>query len=104
MYSTRPLCSGGRVNISLFRLVYSALISIDRAKLDGCILGKGTKIGGKAELKQCITQAGYEVDAGGEHTSLPLYLNDDETFLGFLSSRRLVQERKIRSLRLGGRF
>ena len=36
-----------------------------RAKLDGCILGKNTKIGTKAELSRCVTQAGYEVDAGG---------------------------------------
>ena len=37
-----------------------------RAKLDGCILGKDTKIGAKAELVRCLTQAGYEVDAGGK--------------------------------------
>lgn len=37
-----------------------------RVKLDGCILGKDTKIGAKAELVRCLTQAGYEVDAGGK--------------------------------------
>ena len=36
-----------------------------RAKLEGCILGKNTKVGAKAELSRCVTQAGYEVDAGG---------------------------------------
>ncbi|KAI0758309.1 UDP-3-O-glucosamine N-acyltransferase [Irpex lacteus] len=36
----------------------------DGAKLDGCILGKNTKIGTKAELVRCVTQAGFEVDAG----------------------------------------
>ena len=42
-----------------------------RAKLDGCILGGSTKVGAKAELSKCVTQAGFEVDAGGEcpHTS-----------------------------------
>lgn len=37
----------------------------DSAKLDGCILGKNTKVGEKSELSRCVTQAGYEVDAGG---------------------------------------
>lgn len=36
------------------------------AKLEGCILGKNTKVGAKAELVKCVTQAGYEVNAGGE--------------------------------------
>ncbi len=40
-------------------------ICVYRAKLDGCILGKNTKVGTKAELSRCVTQAGYEVDAGG---------------------------------------
>jgi translation initiation factor eIF-2B subunit gamma len=29
------------------------------------VLGKNTKIGLKAELFRCVTQAGYEVNAGG---------------------------------------
>lgn len=29
------------------------------------MLGKNTKIGAKAELVRCVTQAGYEVDPGG---------------------------------------
>lgn len=33
--------------------------------MDGCILGKNTKVGEKSELSRCVTQAGYEVDAGG---------------------------------------
>jgi len=37
----------------------------DGAKIDGCVLGKNTKIGLKAELIRCVTQAGYEVSAGG---------------------------------------
>lgn len=41
-----------------------------RAKVDGCILGKNTKVGAKADITKCITQAGYEVSAGGK---LPLY-------------------------------
>lgn len=36
-----------------------------RAKLDGCILGKNTKVGSKAMLTRCATQAGYEVAEGG---------------------------------------
>ena len=40
------------------------------AKLEGCILGKNTKIGAKADLSKCVTQAGYEVAAAGEFTSL----------------------------------
>ena len=37
-----------------------------RAKLEGCILGGSTKVGAKADLSKCVTQAGFEVDAGGE--------------------------------------
>lgn len=37
-----------------------------RAKLEGCIFGKNTKVGSKAEVVRCITQAGYEISAGGE--------------------------------------
>ena len=29
------------------------------------MLGGGTKVGPKAELSRCVTQAGFEVDAGG---------------------------------------
>ncbi|PPQ89533.1 hypothetical protein CVT25_012205 [Psilocybe cyanescens] len=36
----------------------------DGAKLDNCILGKNTQVGVKAELIRCVTQAGYEVNAG----------------------------------------
>ncbi|KAJ3562794.1 hypothetical protein NP233_g9353 [Leucocoprinus birnbaumii] len=36
----------------------------DGAKIDGSVLGKNTKIGSKAELTRCVTQAGYEVSAG----------------------------------------
>ena len=43
-------------------LVNPSLVS---AKIDDCVLGKNTKIGVKAELNRCITQAGYEVNAGG---------------------------------------
>lgn len=43
-----------------------------RAKLEGCILGKSTKVGAKAELSRCVTQAGYQVDVGGEFNKLPV--------------------------------
>ena len=36
----------------------------DSAKLDSCILGKNTKVGAKAELVRCITQAGFEIKPG----------------------------------------
>ncbi len=47
-------------------------------KIDGCVLGKNTKIGQKAELLRCVTQAGYEVSAGGR-----LYLNLISSTLNF---------------------
>jgi ADP-glucose pyrophosphorylase len=48
----------------------SALIKmLDRVKLDNCILGKNTQVGSKAELTRCITQAGYEINAGGGQSS-----------------------------------
>ena len=42
-------------------------MNILRVKLDGCILGANTKVGTKAELSRVVTQAGYEVDAGGTY-------------------------------------
>jgi translation initiation factor eIF-2B subunit gamma len=39
---------------------------MNRVKLESCILGKNTQVGSKAELTRCITQAGYEINAGGE--------------------------------------
>jgi len=42
---------------------------LHRAKLEGCILGGSTKVGAKAELSKCVTQAGFGVDAGGEFCS-----------------------------------
>lgn len=40
--------------------------TIRSAKLDGSILGMNTKVGTKAELIRCVTQAGYEVEDGGK--------------------------------------
>lgn len=50
--------------------------SARRAKLDGCILGKNTKVGAKAELTRCVTQAGYEVDSGGQYRNEKLDVSD----------------------------
>lgn len=50
-------------------LTYAACMF--RAKLDGCILGANTKIGEKAELSKCVTQAGYEVGIGGTLSAVP---------------------------------
>lgn len=52
------------------------LINPPSAKIDGCILGKNTKVGAKAELTRCVTQAGYEVAAAGKHKdpqTIPLF-------------------------------
>lgn len=39
-------------------------------KLDGCILGQGTKVHAKAELSRCVTQPAYEVQQGGQSVLL----------------------------------
>lgn len=44
--------------------------------MDGCILGKNTKVGEKSELSRCVTQAGYEVDAGGNYKNEKLDVSD----------------------------
>ena len=36
----------------------------DGSKLDGCILGRGTKVGPRAEMSRCVTQGAYEVEEG----------------------------------------
>ncbi|THH15478.1 hypothetical protein EW146_g5006 [Bondarzewia mesenterica] len=48
----------------------------DGAKLDGCILGKDTKVGAKGELIRCLTQSGYEVDAGETYRNEKLEVSD----------------------------
>ncbi|KAJ6557193.1 UDP-3-O-glucosamine N-acyltransferase [Mycena sp. CBHHK59/15] len=48
----------------------------DGAKLDGSILGKNTKVGAKAELVRCVTQAGYEVNAGETVKNEKLEISD----------------------------
>jgi len=48
----------------------------DGAKVDGCVLGKNTHIGGKAELTRCVTQAGFEVEAGGAYKQEKLEASD----------------------------
>ncbi|KAI0074151.1 UDP-3-O-glucosamine N-acyltransferase [Panus rudis PR-1116 ss-1] len=48
----------------------------DGAKLEGCILGTGTNVGAKAELVKCVTQAGYEVEEGGNYKHERLDVSD----------------------------
>jgi len=48
----------------------------DGAKLDGSILGENTKVGAKAELIRCITQAGCEVMAGESYRHEKLNVSD----------------------------
>ena len=49
-------------NINYPSLVLTSFLS---AKLEGCILGRNTKVGAKAELTRCISCGGFEVNAGG---------------------------------------
>lgn len=58
-----------RTGTTLLVFVLWYPVAIDgfyRAKLEGCILGRSTKVGAKAELSKCVTQAGFEADAGGD--------------------------------------
>ncbi|KAJ7502721.1 UDP-3-O-glucosamine N-acyltransferase [Mycena galericulata] len=48
----------------------------DGAKLDGSILGKNTKVGAKAELVRCVTQAGFEVNPGETVKNEKLEISD----------------------------
>ncbi len=51
---------------------YTLTLYVNRARLDGCILGVYTKVGAKADLSRCITQPGYEVSPGGEQLAVAL--------------------------------
>jgi translation initiation factor eIF-2B subunit gamma len=46
------------------------------AKLEGCILGRNTKVGARAELLRSLTQAGYEADAGATIRNEKLEVSD----------------------------
>jgi translation initiation factor eIF-2B subunit gamma len=48
----------------------------DGSKLDGCLLGQSTKVGAKAELVRCATQAGFEVSPGDSFKNEKLQLSD----------------------------
>jgi hypothetical protein len=65
-----------------------------RAKLEGCILGGNTKVGAKAELSKCVTQAGFEVDSGGGFSAFPmdrlLTTVRPQATIGMQSSRYLI--------------
>jgi len=50
------------------------------------VLGKNTKIGLKAELFRCVTQAGYEVSAGDTIKNEKLETTDWTTALGVKES------------------
>jgi hypothetical protein len=64
MRATGSLCHRGWVKSYAlrFRDIHQPSFS---AKLEGCILGRYTRVGTKAELVRTLTQAGYEVDTGG---------------------------------------
>ena len=61
-------------------IFHSAELPSRRAKLDGSILGKNTKVGTKSELIRCITQAGYEVVPGGTYWGTHSLLTVDVCF------------------------
>lgn len=58
-------------------------------RLDGCILGKNTQVGSKAELTRCVTQAGYEVGAGGKSQYL------DVLWLSILCVKEILKGEKL---------
>lgn len=51
--------------IIALHILYGTKIPNYSARVDGCILGQSTKVGEKANLLKCVTQPGYEVNAGG---------------------------------------
>ncbi|EIN11299.1 UDP-3-O-glucosamine N-acyltransferase [Punctularia strigosozonata HHB-11173 SS5] len=59
-----PHCVIGKMAKVVGCVLLDHCVIADGAKLEGCILGKSTKVGPKAELVRCVTQAGYEVEAG----------------------------------------
>ncbi|TFY60192.1 hypothetical protein EVG20_g7506 [Dentipellis fragilis] len=69
-------CVIGRMVKIVGCVIFDHCVIEDGAKLDGCILGLNTKVGAKAELARCLTQAGYEVDAGGVHRHEKLEVSD----------------------------
>lgn len=46
-------------------LLHWYCLNYSSARVDGCVLGINTKIGTRAELSRCVTQAGYEVSPEG---------------------------------------
>ena len=50
----------------MLRCRFFVLSLLSSAKIESCILGKSTQVGPKAELTRCVTQAGFEVGAGGK--------------------------------------
>ncbi|KII92286.1 hypothetical protein PLICRDRAFT_172390 [Plicaturopsis crispa FD-325 SS-3] len=57
-------------------IVLDHCVIADGAKLEGSILGKNTKVGAKADLGKCVTQAGYEVEAGESFRNEKLDVSD----------------------------
>lgn len=74
------------------------------AKIEGCVLGKNTKIGLKAELIRCVTQAGYEISAGGLlYFNLTVLLIKLSAFC-FLPFSKTRSKTKSSKLRIGRRL
>lgn len=57
-------CIIGRMVTIVGCILLDHCVIEDGAKIDGSVLGKNTKIGSRALLTRCVTQAGYEVRAG----------------------------------------
>jgi len=69
-------CVIGKMTKIVGCVILDHCIIEDGAKLEGCILGGSTKVGAKAELSKCVTQAGFEVDAGGNYRNAKLEISD----------------------------
>ncbi|EKM80890.1 hypothetical protein AGABI1DRAFT_37002 [Agaricus bisporus var. burnettii JB137-S8] len=54
-------CIVGRMVKIVGSILLDHCVIEDGARVDGCVLGINTKIGTRAELSRCVTQAGYEV-------------------------------------------
>ncbi|KAF9654084.1 UDP-3-O-glucosamine N-acyltransferase [Thelephora ganbajun] len=69
-------CVIGKMTKIVGCVILDHCIIEDGAKLEGCILGGSTKVGAKAELSKCVTQAGFEVDTGGNYRNAKLEISD----------------------------
>lgn len=72
MYTVGSLRHWRRVNLFAVH-IRDSYRPVFSAKLEGCILGRNTKVGARADLLRSLTQAGYEADAGGKNPCLACF-------------------------------